>query len=293
MDHEQELSPQVVPVARGSSLELEPLSLVLTAVGIDHWQDPASGSLLVAEADTSAAQLHLALYRQENQDWPSQPPVARSASNRGHYTALLMLLLAGVYVKTGPWSAHSIWFTQGAMDNAAVFATAHWWRPITALTLHADLSHLLGNCLIGGLILHLLGRVVGYGQAWLLTLLAGAAGNLCNGLLRQAPHLSVGFSTSVFAAIGLLTGLQLAGARSFRALLLPLGAGAGLLSLLGSEGARTDLGAHLFGLLNGLAFGWVGSHSGLIDRLRLPALQLPLLLLTLFFVCLAWMRALS
>ena len=108
-------------------------------------------------------------------------------------------------------------------------------------------------------VLAILGSVtfLGLGTSWLLLLASGAAGNLLNLLLRRGPHLSVGLSTAVFAAVGLLTGRQLIcpGARSPRALLPPLGAGAGLLALLGSGGVRTDLGAHLCGFAVGLLAG--------------------------------------
>ena len=99
-----------------------------------------------------------------------------------------------------------------------------------------------------------------------LLLLAGASGNLLNLALRAQAHLSVGLSTAVFAAVGLLTGLQLVHrtTRSLRALLLPLGAGAGLLVLLGSGTGRTDVGAHFFGFV-------AGGCGGLLTGLLLPA----------------------
>jgi len=166
---------------------------------------------------------------------------------------------------------------------------------LTALTLHADLAHLAGNCLIGGMVINLMSRMIGFGQCWLLLVLTGALGNLANICMRQQAHLSVGFSTSVFATIGLLTGLQLARSpsRSVRGLLLPLGAGAGLLAFLGGEGVRTDLGAHLFGFACGLACGWSGERSGLISRLQAQGWQIPLFLLALAAPIAAWMWALA
>jgi len=135
--------------------------------------------------------------------------------------------------------------------------------------------------------------MIGYGQAWLMLIATGAIGNLCTIVFRQQPHLSVGFSTSVFAAIGLLTGLQLANTktRSPKGLLLPLGAGAGLLAFLGSEGVRTDLSAHLFGCLSGIGCGWLCRRTGLVERLQAPALQGLLLFLALALPILAWIWA--
>lgn len=122
-----------------------------------------------------------------------------------------------------------------------------WWRLITALTLHADQMHLVGNCLIGGVIVHLLCKAIGYGMGWLALLFAAMSGNFLNIILRDTLHSSVGFSTAVFAAVGILSGRQLNNRAStiIRQLILPLGAGVGLLAMLGSAGERTDLGAHL------------------------------------------------
>lgn len=293
MNNEDLHEMDLIPIANGPSGLLDALSLVLSAVGIDHWQDHETGRLLVAADDASSALYHLNQYRQENLNWPPPPPLRQTLSTQAQPTLPLMVLLALFFAHTGPWSSGSIWFAQGAIDSAPILKQGEWWRLITALTLHADLSHLLGNCLIGGLVIDLLGRIIGYGQSWLLVMLTGSIGNLCNILIRQQPHLSVGFSTSVFAAIGLLTGLQLgkSAIRSYKELLLPLGAGAGLLAFLGSEGVRTDLGAHLFGFASGIGGGWLLTRAGLIERFRSPALQPLQLSLALALPILAWIWA--
>lgn len=283
-----------IPIAAGSPTHLENLALVLEAVDIGYWLDRQSGQLLVAAEDAQAARSQLDHYVRENRDWPPAPPPTQPWSPNGQPTFLAIVALALFFSHTGPWSTTHIWFAQGAIDSGAVLHRGEWWRLFTALTLHANLAHLLGNCLIGGPVIYLLGGTIGYGQSWLLLLLSGAIGNLCNILVRQQPHLSVGFSTSVFAAIGLLTGLQLARTvrRSFKALLLPLGAGAGLLTFLGSEGAQTDLGAHLFGLVSGMACGWLGWRTGLIERLHAPKRQARLFVLAMFLLLVAWFWAL-
>lgn len=284
----------LIAIADDESDQLDALSLVLSAVGIDHWHDQESGRLLVANEDAPAALFHLNQYHLENRNWPPPKPLHQHLSPQSQPTLLVMISFALFFSHTGPWSTGNVWFTLGAIDSAAILKHGEWWRLITALTLHADLSHLLGNCLIGGLVIHLLSRMIGYGQSWLFLLLTGSIGNLCNIAFRQQPHLSVGFSTSVFAAIGLLTGLQLgrSATRSYKALLLPLGAGAGLLAFLGSEGVRTDLGAHLFGFVNGVGGGWLFTRTGLVERFQTPALQVSLLLMALALPILAWIWAL-
>ena len=285
----------LVAVAQGPPNEMESLALVLEAVGIPFRYDQGADQLLVPFAHAPDALFHLGEYRRENARWPSRPPSASPLSTQAQPTVPALLLLALFFTQTGPWTPSSTWFLRGALDSTAVIGHGEWWRLLTALTLHADLAHLAGNCLIGGLVIHLLGRTIGFGQCWLLLVLTGALANLANICMRQQPHLAVGFSTSVFAAIGVLTGLRLARSpsRSIKELLLPLGAGAGLLAFLGSEGVRTDLGAHLFGFACGLACGWSGEYSGLIARLQTPGWQIPFFLLALAVPIAAWMRALA
>ncbi|WP_051554215.1 rhomboid family intramembrane serine protease [Desulfobulbus elongatus] len=291
-DHDERAD--LIPVAEGTPDTMASLALVLEAVGIPFHYDRAAGQLRVTVGDAPAARFHLDAYHRENLHWPPTPPPAPALSPQTQPTLPVLALLALFFTQTGSWTPDNLWFARGMLDSAAVFGRNEWWRLLTALTLHADLAHLLGNCLIGGMIIHLLGRMIGYGQCWLLLVITGTLGNLANIGLRGQPHLSVGFSTSVFAAIGLLTGLQLARSarRSPRALLLPLGAGAALLALLGGEGVRTDLGAHLFGFACGLAGGWLGHRSGFVERLRAPAWQAPIFLLALAAPIAAWVWAL-
>jgi membrane associated rhomboid family serine protease len=294
MNHETRSEADLSTIADGTSDQLDTLSLVLEAVAIDHWRDQVGGHLLVRSEDATVARYHLDQYCRENRDWPPPPPPIQPFLPNPQLTLPAMIGLALFFAHTGPWSTGSVWFARGAINSAAILSHGEWWRLLTALTLHADLNHLLGNCLIGGMVIHLLSGIIGYGQSWLLLTVTGAIGNLCNIVFRQHPHLSVGFSTSVFAAIGLLTGLQLArsATRSNRSLRVPLGAGIGLLAFLGSEGVRTDLGAHLFGFVSGIGCGWLGWHTGLVERFQAPERQVPLFFLALALLFLAWAWAL-
>jgi membrane associated rhomboid family serine protease len=78
-----------------------------------------------------------------------------------------------------------------------------------------------------------------------------------------------------------------------RSLLLPLGAGAGLLAMLGTEGERTDLGAHFFGFLCGLALGLIASRLSLDRQIENPMVQRTLLFLTLGIIIICWLLALK
>jgi membrane associated rhomboid family serine protease len=248
----------VVIIAQGGREYTMTNSLVLSARGIPHQVNMARGTILVLERDSARALDELRCFSEENKNWPPPPNYAQAPPRSDNPPTLLMIGgLAVFYMVTGPWVAASPWFAAGAVDSRAILVQGQWWRLVTALTLHADQVHLVGNCVIGGFMVHLLSTTTGYGMAWLTLVLSAMAGNWLNVVLREGPHLSVGFSTAVFAAIGILCGLQLGWDRSslVRRLILPLGAGAGLLAMLGTEGKQTDLGAHLFGFGCGIACG--------------------------------------
>lgn len=285
-----------VIVAKGTGEELQGYSLVLSAVGIDHGLDLHSGSLLVSAEDADRALYHLNQYKMENIDWPPQPDTEiMPERHENPPTAPLMLLFILFYWFTGPWQADNSWFLAGAVDSRAILTMDQWYRLLTALTLHADLVHLVGNCIIGGFMVHLLCRITGYGLGWFLLFLAGGAGNLVNIFFREQQHFSVGFSTAVFAAIGIFTGLRLKHWRmgTLREIIAPLGAGVGLLAFLGTEGIRTDIGAHFSGFSCGIAAGILIRVTGLLRDGTNPQLQNFLFLTTLAILLFSWMLAVN
>src|SRR5439155_3421706 len=114
----------------------------------------------------------------------------------------------GFYAFTGPRAAGISWFERGSASAARILG-GEVWRTITALTLHADLAHVLGNA-VACLVLippvcHALGPGIGL---WVL-LMSGAIGNALTALVYGASHDSVGASTLTFGAIGVLAGQAL------------------------------------------------------------------------------------
>lgn len=282
-------------VASGPPEHLELCSLILSAVGIRHALNQKHSELTVPAELAETARHQLDRYFEENRGWPEPPPPPPPVAHTGNPPTLLTIgSLAVFYLVTGPWQDNT-WFAHGAVDSTMILEHGQWWRLITALTLHADQVHLLGNCLIGGFIVHLLSRTLGYGLAALLLIFCGALGNFFNIVIREEAHLSVGFSTAIFAGIGLLSGLQvLAGPLTrLRNLLIPIGAGIGLLAMLGTEGERTDLGAHLFGFLCGLVFGALARRLNLERVINSAGLQEKLFALTLVVILVSWSMALN
>ncbi|MDG6348793.1 rhomboid family intramembrane serine protease [Luteimonas sp. 8-5] len=147
-------------------------------------------------------------------------------------TPLLFALLWGAYLwaSTRPEDARRLWLLDwGALTGGeAIAGTWHalwfdgqWMRLFSALFLHADWAHLLGNLvflLIFGLPAE---RVMGAGRLLLLFLLGGAAANLAAVLFIAGPdRLVIGASGAVSALIGAYLAL-FPGARL--GVVLPLG----------------------------------------------------------------------
>lgn len=157
----------------------------------------------------------------------------------------------------------------GASSNIGLITHHEWWRPFTALFLHADIPHLLGNLLSGLIFGTLVSRCVGSWLGWGLILVCGTLGNLITSLVTWPdPFTSIGASSAVFGALGMLAGLgcsnllknhvRLPWARTAA----PVLAGVILLGWLGggAEGGNTDVLGHVFGFGTGLATGFAIGH---------------------------------
>lgn len=272
-------------------------SLVLSSVGISHHCNQASDSLVlsVATHDAPEASAQLKAYLHENKNWPPKPvaPASDFIPLLQPPTLLLIGCLALLYTVTGPWSEHSFWFSHGAGDAEAILTNKEYYRLITALTLHADTVHLLGNCLFGGFLFHFFCRLTGNGLGLFSMLFTATLANYINVVLHGNYHLFVGFSTAVFAIIGMLAMISREHQRGKRYLrILPFMAGAALLAMIGSSGERTDLGAHFFGLCCGLAFGWTLSRPALIKLRQSILFQTMLFILSITAIIIAWSTAL-
>lgn len=234
-------------------------SLVLYAAGIEHsmMRQENVWYLLVPETVAENAKLEIAVYEEENRNWPPPKEEPREhilSDQSSPPTVALIVALLLFFQITGPWSVGSKWFQVGAVDATRILENNEWWRIVTGLTLHADIVHVTGNVIFGGILIHYICKVFGNGTGVALVLATGIAGNLINVLMHGGNHRAVGFSTAVFGAVGLLSGFRVKRG-SYQKIIMPLGAGLGLLAMLGSEGKRTDLGAHFWGLATGVALG--------------------------------------
>jgi membrane associated rhomboid family serine protease len=247
--------------------ECNELALVLAAQAIPARVrgDGRSWVLGVPAESVTRARLEIEAYRTESRlSRTARPGVAaggRPWPGIALYAAVLLLM--GVLAPAMGFGVE--WLAQGRMDGGRMLA-GEWWRPVTALTLHADAAHLLGNIGFGAFFAYSLTRYVGAGFGWLAIVVTGALGNVANGFLAGPDHRSIGASTAVFAALGLLSAyLWRRGFRSDasrRERIAPIAAGIGLLAFTGTGGVDTDIGAHLLGFVAGFAGGVVVAETG-------------------------------
>lgn len=221
--------------------------------------------LFVEGAETASARAQLTAYERERRSHPDAR-WWRGLDTVGVCTLFvfgwglpfLFLLQSG---------AGEAWVERFAMDVTAFHTRGEWGRAVTALFLHGDLAHLFSNIAFGAVFFSLVLVRFGTGLGWALVLASGALGNSLNAwMYRGAEHVSLGASTAVFGAMGLLAGLDASGALSARAnrwrWLLPVGGAAGFLALLGSGENGTDVFAHLWGMASGAVLGVLSAQVG-------------------------------
>jgi rhomboid protease GluP len=265
--------PPSVPLRVSQSVRrLEAWALVLTSRGFHPLVRWLNGrfELHVPPAEVDAARSELDAADAEDRETErsrradarrDEPPATKRAWLA---SACVSLLLLGFFALTGPRAAGSEWFASGASDAERVLH-GEWWRTITALTLHADSAHVLSNVGVGTLVIGAVMRSEGVGVGAALVLASGTVGNWINAWAHHSLHRSVGFSTAVFGAIGILGGLAYMQRRRRASSRLPawtaLAGSLALLAMLGTGGERTDLFAHLFGALAGVGLGLVAGAS--------------------------------
>ena len=295
-----QFAPDVSPT---DSRMIKNLALVLIARGIPCQKIPFKKprQIQVQRNDLKSAEREIALYLEENQKQTLAPERFNRQENNSLQTISALILIAIfhniTYLDISGFGHTPIDWLQLGRADANLIRAGEWWRTITALTLHADIQHLMGNILIGGYFVIRLCRAVGGGLGWSLILWSGVLGNAVNAWIHTSGHRSVGASTALFGAIGAagMIGLMRQRRVKSRYWILPVAAATGLLAMLGAGGAdtNTDIGAHLFGFACGLALGAVSGW--LILQHGLPSAKTNRILATaalLTPVC-AWLLALA
>lgn len=224
---------------------------------------------------------HLWQYEQErlNVRLPEPEVAAQPQAWVGSLLFAVFLLTVPLMVNYGP---PVDLYAVGVMDPALIRA-GEWWRAWTALTLHWDATHLLGNLVSGTLVGFSAAQIWGNARAWTLIIAAGALANLLEAFLGGAPYVSAGASTAVFAALGLVAAwswrTRRRYAHNWMRRLVPLVAGIAVLAMLGSGDGEpvsddhTNLVSHALGFATGAITGIaVATERGARMLEKLPTL---------------------
>ncbi len=270
-------------------------ALVLASIQVPHQVvvDGATCVLVVPAADSARAVAELQLYDDENP--PVQPVVRARIDYQDALPGLVGYVLAVCLVAgmAGYSFFSANWYYAGRVDGELI-RNGEVWRLVTAQTLHSGVKHLLGNLVFGTFFGLFAGRLLGSGVAWLTIVVSAAAANLLNILMLDPGHRSVGASTAVFAALGLVAGYvwkgKLMRQDRWSDRFGPIIGGLALLMYTGTGGPNTDIGAHLFGFICGFGAGILLIRNAI--ALKDPELQLRSGLLAIGIVCGSWAIAL-
>lgn len=236
-------------------------SVVVLAMGYACWLVPYEEGecLLVESSAVVPVREQLERFDLESVGWPPRPrPEPPVDPNLGLFPPLLWALVVVAVFREQTLS--SGWTEAGALDSRALFGQGEWWRPFTALWLHADAGHLVSNLVGGYFVLRGWFALTTVWRGWAALLGASVLANtLVAAMHYPNVYRSLGASTLVFAGLGLLTGRALRHPRlpgRWRALLVPFAAGLTMLGLFGAGGENIDVLAHGAGFVTGMLTGW-------------------------------------
>jgi len=270
--------------------------LAILAAGHHYWVYPVEDlyalAVLPKHAETLRREVDIAQLK--NRFWPPVSIDLPNQSTRKAPTVIFAMSLLGMFTAQNAIPGLK---DLGMNSSEGVFQNGEWWRIVTAITLHADLAHLAGNLLGIALFTYLCCRYMGNGLAWFLIVLVASFANLTNAYIRLGePFFSLGASTAVFAALGLLAGfpvgtfLKTRDPMQNRDWLIPFFGGCILFAWMGGGEFPTDVMGHVlsfvFGTVVAIGIAWTGLHS------KLNALYQKLLLLITWVLLIAsWAMA--
>jgi rhomboid protease GluP len=283
----------IVVFSGRSERECAELGLMLAARGIPHQYAPAAGGwqLVVPGSAVAAAHAEIMNYLKENQPRPAGRRRLDVIDNGWIGVGVYVVVLAAVAAFAGRMALGLDWLGAGNMHAARVQG-GELWRTVTALMLHVELGHLVGNMVFGSFFGLFVARHLGSGLGWAAIVASGLVGNLLNALIQAGTHRAIGASTAVFGALGLLVAYTwragfLRGT-PWKERIAPVVAGIGLLAFTGTGGENTDIIAHLTGFIAGFVFGVLLAR---VKIPREPRVQLALGGGTLGVLLLSWVLA--
>jgi len=251
------MEPSTTRIPARNKREAMDWGLVLASQEIEATitHDEEGWGLLVESRDDERARAAVQQYVFENRGWKWRQRLPGSTL-LFHWGSLIW---ATALILFHYWSSTRFPFLQpaGIMDSEAV-RSGQWWRLFTAVTLHADISHLMANVSTGVLLFGFAMARYGGGVAVLAAFLAGVVGNAAGFFFYSEHHRSLGASGMVTGALGLLAVESISFWRknppAAKILFRAMAAAVLILVLIGFS-PNSDVVAHVGGFVAGAIFG--------------------------------------
>lgn len=132
---------------------------------------------------------------------------AARLTRRSLLPVVLVLLHAGAYAafiyaapKNAAGDVHAVALLLAGAKVSALVLSGEWWRILSSVFLHADLTHLVVNCLGMYFLTQVTDNVFGWVRALVLYVLGGAAGALLS--TWWSTDASVGASGAIYGMLG-------------------------------------------------------------------------------------------
>jgi rhomboid protease GluP len=271
-------------------------ALVLSSSYIPYSINEENGKwkISVAASYVERAERILEEYERENRKFLPEPSES-SVGGKPYSGIIVSFLLLVIFILMKLVDTDGFLYQIGSA-SASRIVKGELWRTVTALSLHADLIHVLSNSFSCWVFCTAVIRLYGFGLGWFLVLIAGATGNLITALVYRTGHVSIGASTAIFGALGLLGAWRCTFGKKHWLLKkktwIYIAGVVALIAVLGT-GKNVDLLAHLMGVITGVIFGFLGAR-----KIRAPALdvtptfQLTMAAVSAVCVILSWICAL-
>jgi len=233
-------------------------SLVLTALGIDHIvQKGKNGFYLeVKLGNKERAIKEIVEFEKEQEEDLREENHKYSKHIKSSYSIESSIwILFSIFLFHLISKNLSLPLQQRGCANSWAIYKGEWWRLITSLTLHKNIPHVLSNIFWEGVFIYFLLKEIPPSIVWTLIFLGGSLGNLLNYFFHPLNHISLGFSTCVFATIGISIGIR--GIQNPKDIGVYAMSGLGLFAMLGIGAQGVDVGSHFFGLITGSIIGAV------------------------------------
>ena len=270
-------------------------SLTLASQRIENTIVYLSGArqwgVFVPEIECARAGCHIELFCREMASRPKHRPPSKlkAGAIRLFHPALIFWSLFLIAVHWSVEAANADLKALGVMDSVKA-SSGEWFRLFSAVTLHADVDHLVSNLVGGFLFVSAAATQWGVGVALLLSYCAGVMGNLLGWWMYEPPHQSLGASGMVFGALGLCLATPFFRVSGTGWRRRAVAATVMLFALFGLNPA-SDIVAHVGGLLGGATIGWVALLLGRSEQ-KIPEWVDALAMVVLGFAILGpWLMA--